>query len=138
MPSIDSPQFPLWMLQVLPVAYLAITFLQSGLDKVLDWKGNLGYVTQVFSKVPVLRGQPALLLAMLTLLEVAAGGLSAVGILVLVATGSPQLACAGGMVSGVALLSLLFGQRMAKDYPGAAGLAPYFLVSLAAVYFNRG
>jgi len=55
-----------------------------------------------------------------------------------VATGSPRLACVGGMVAGVTLLSLLFGQRMAKDYPGAASLAPYFLVSLAAIYFNRG
>jgi len=138
MPPLNSPQFPLWMLQVLPVAYLAITFLQSGLDKVFDWKGNLGYVTSVFSKVPVMRSQPALLLLSLTLMEVAAGVLCAVGIVVLVATGSSRLACVGGMVAGVTLLSLLFGQRMAKDYPGAASLAPYFLVSLAAIYFNRG
>ncbi|HYH96971.1 DoxX family protein [Hyalangium sp.] len=138
MPPLDSPQFPLWMLQVLPVAYLAITFLQSGLDKVIDWKGNLGYVTSVFSKVPVLREQPKLMLLSLTLMELASGALSAGGIAMLVATGSPRLACAGGMVSGVTFLSLLFGQRVAKDYAGAAGLAPYFLVSLAAVYFNRG
>jgi hypothetical protein len=138
MPPIDSPQFPLWMLQVLPVAYLAITFLQSSLDKVFDWKGNLGYVSSVFSKVPVLRGQPKLMLLSLTLMELTSGALSAVGIVVLVATGSPRLACAGGMVSGVTFLSLLFGQRVAKDYAGAAGLAPYFLVSLAAVWFNRG
>jgi uncharacterized membrane protein YphA (DoxX/SURF4 family) len=128
----------MWMLQVLPVAYLAITFLQSGLDKVFDWKGNLGYVSSVFSKVPVMKSQPAFLLLTLTLMEVAAGVLCAVGVIALVATGSPRLACVGGMVAGVTLLSLLFGQRMAKDYPGAAGLAPYFLVSLAAVYFNRG
>lgn len=138
MPPLDSPQFPLWMLQVLPAAYLAITFVQSGLDKVFDWKGNLGYVTSVFSKVPVMKSQPALLLLSLTLLEVAAGFLSAAGVIALIATGSPKLACAGGMVAGIALLSLLFGQRMAKDYAGAAGLAPYFLVSLASVYFNRG
>ena len=138
MPPLDSPQFPMWMLQVLPVAYLAITFLQSGLDKVFDWKGNLGYVSSVFSKVPVMKSQPAFLLLTLTLMEVAAGVLCAVGVIALVATGSPRLACVGGMVAGVTLLSLLFGQRMAKDYPGAAGLAPYFLVSLAAVYFNRG
>lgn len=138
MPPIDSPQFPAWMLQVLPVAYLAITFVQSGLDKVFDWKGNLGYVTQVFSKVPVLRGQPMLLLLSLTLLELASGALSAAGVIALVFTGDSRLACAGGMVAGVTFLSLLFGQRISKDYTGAAVLAPYFLVSLAAVYFNRG
>lgn len=138
MPSLDFPQFPSWLLQVLPVAYLAITFLQSSLDKVFDWKGNLGYVTQVFSKVPVLRGQPKLLLLSLTVLELSSGFLSAAGVIALVLTGNPRLACVGGMVSGVTFLSLLFGQRISKDYAGAAALAPYFLVSLAAVYFNRG
>lgn len=138
MPALDFPQFPSWMLQVLPVAYLAITFLQSSLDKAFNWKGNLGYVTQVFSKVPVLRGQPALLLLSLTVLELASGFLSAAGVIALVLTGSSWLACVGGMVSGVTFLSLLFGQRISKEYAGAAALAPYFLVSLAAVYFNRG
>lgn len=138
MPPIDSPQFPAWMLQVLPVAYLAITFLQSGLDKVFDWRGNLSYVTQVFSKVPVLKGQPKPLLFSLTVLELASGAVCAAGVLALVFTGNSRLACAGGMVSGVTFLSLLFGQRVAKDYAGAAVIAPYFLVSLAAVYFNRG
>jgi uncharacterized membrane protein YphA (DoxX/SURF4 family) len=138
MPSIDSPQFPSWLLQILPVAYLAITFLQSGLDKVFDWKGNLGWQTQLFSKVPVLRGQVKPLLLTLTVLELVAGALCAAGIASLVLTGSPRLACTGAMVAGVTFLSLLFGQRIAKDYAGAAGIAPYFLVSLAAIYFTRG
>jgi uncharacterized membrane protein YphA (DoxX/SURF4 family) len=138
MPSLDSPHFPLWVLQVLPVAYLAITFLQSGLDKVFDWKGNLGWLTQLFSKVPVLRGLVKPMLLTLTVLEVATGALCAVGVLLLVATGNPRVACVGSMLAGATFLSLLFGQRIAKDYAGAAGIAPYFLVSLAAVYFNRG
>jgi hypothetical protein len=28
---------------------------------------------------------------------------------------------------------LFFGQRMAKDYAGAAGLVPYFLLALVAI-----
>lgn len=138
MPPIDSPQFASWMLQVLPVAYLAVTFLQSGLDKVFDWKGNLSWQTGFFSKVPVLRSQVKPMLATLTVLELLAGGLCAVGIVMLVATGSPRLACVGAILSGVTFVALLFGQRMAKDYAGAAGIAPYFLVSLAAIFFNRG
>ncbi|WP_224368813.1 DoxX family protein [Hyalangium versicolor] len=138
MPSIDSPQFPVWMLQVLPVAYLAITFLQSSLDKVFDWKGNLGWQTQFFSKVPVLRGIVKPLLATLTVMELAAGVLCAVGLVALVATGSPRLACLGSMVAGLCCLALVGGQRIAKDYAGAAPIAPYFLVSLAGIYFNRG
>ncbi|MFL5350811.1 MAG: DoxX family protein [Hyalangium sp.] len=137
MPPLDSPRFHLWMLQVLPVAYLAITFLQSGLDKVFDWKGNLSWQTQLFSKVPVLRGLGKPLLLTLTVMEVVAGALCAVGVLLLVATGSSQVACAGSMLAGVTFLSLVFGQRVAKDYAGAAGIAPYFLVSLAAIYFTR-
>lgn len=138
MPPLDSPQFAKWMLQVLPVAYLAITFLQSGLDKVVDWKGNLGWQTQLFSKVPVLRGLVKPLLATLTVLELVAGVLCAAGVVMLVATGSARVACLGAMLSGVTFLALLAGQRLAKDYAGAAGIAPYFLVSLAAIFFTRG
>jgi uncharacterized membrane protein YphA (DoxX/SURF4 family) len=138
MPPIDSPQFASWMLQVLPVAYMAVTFLQSGLDKVFDWKGNLGWQTGFFAKVPVLRGQVKPMLATLTVLELLAGAVCAVGIVMLVATGNPRVACVGGMLSGVALVSLVFGQRIAKDYTGASGIGPYFLISLAAIFFNRG
>jgi hypothetical protein len=138
MPPIDSPAFASWLLQVLPVAFLAITFVQSGLDKVIDWKGNLGWLTQLFSKVPLLRGLVAPMLASLTLLELVAGALCVAGVISLVATGSPRLACLGAMVSGVTLLALLFGQRMAKEYAGAASLGPYFLISLAAIYLTRG
>jgi len=138
MPPIDSPQLASWMLQVLPVAYLAVTFLQSGLDKVFDWQGNLSWQTGFFSKVPVLRSQVKPMLATLTVLEVLTGGVCAVGALLLVATGNPRLACLGGMLSGLTFVALLFGQRLAKDYPGAAGIGPYFLVSLAAIFFNRG
>jgi hypothetical protein len=38
----------------------------------------------------------------------------------------------------VTFLALFFGQRMAKDYVGAGGLVPYFLVSLAALFASRG
>jgi len=138
MPSLDFPQLPSFMLQVLPVAFLAITFTQSSLNKVFDWKGNLVYVGEVFSKVPVLREHPKLLLFSLTVMELSSGFLSAAGVIALVFTGSSKLACVGGMVSGVTFLSLLFGQRISKDYAGAAVLPAYFLVSVAAVYFNRG
>ena len=138
MPPINSPQFASWMLQVLPVAYLAITFLQSGLDKVFDWKGNLSWQTGFFSKVPVLRSQVKPMLATLTVLELLAGGVCVAGIVMLLVDGSPRLACMGGILSGATCVALLFGQRIAKDYAGASGIGPYFLVSLAAIFFNRG
>jgi hypothetical protein len=40
----------------------------------------------------------------------------------------------GAIVSALAIIALFFGQRMAKDYPGAAVLIPYFLLALVAIY----
>jgi len=137
MPSLDSNLFPLWLVQALCAAFLAITFVQSGLDKVLDWKGNLGWLTGHFAKTP-LRGVVAPMLATLTLLELTAGAVSAAGLVALVLTGGTRLALGGAALSGLSFLALFFGQRMAKDYAGAAGLVPYFLVSLVALLALRG
>ena len=40
----------------------------------------------------------------------------------------------GAVVSGIAIIALFFGQRMAKDYVGAAVLVPYFPLALSAIY----
>lgn len=136
MPPLDSSQFSLWLMQALCALFLAILFLQSGFDKVVDWKGNLGWLSGHFAKSP-LRGLVPLMLGTLTVLEVAAGLASAAGVVALVATGSARLAFWGAALSGVAFCALFFGQRMAKDYVGAAGLVPYFLVSLVALFVTR-
>jgi hypothetical protein len=137
MPSLDSNLFPLWLVQTLCALFLAITFLQSGLDKVFDWKGNLGWLSGHFAKTP-LRGVVAPMLASLTLLELAAGSVSAAGVVVLVFAGGTRVAIWGAALSGLSFVALFFGQRMAKDYAGAAGLVPYFLVSLVALLAMRG
>jgi hypothetical protein len=136
MPAFESSQFTFWLLQALCAAFLAILFLQSGLDKVFDWKGNLGWLTGHFAKSP-LKGMVPLMLAQITLLEVASGALSAAGLVALVVTGSATLAFWGALLSAVSLLALFFGQRMAKDYPGATALVPYFLLALASVFITR-
>jgi len=114
-------------------AFLAILFLQSGLDKVVDRKGNVEWLTGHFANSP-LASQVVPMLGVITVVEVAAGALSALGFLALLFTGSAKLAAWGALVSLVALLMLFFGQRRAKDYEGAAGLVPYFLVSSAALW----
>ena len=48
-----------------------------------------------------------------------------------------MIAFYGAVLSALALLALFFGQRMAKDYPGAAALVPYFLVVIAAIIWLR-
>ena len=136
MPPFDSARFTLWLPQLLCAAFLAILFLQSGLDKVVDWKGNLGWLTGHFAKSP-LKGVVAPMLAVITLLELAAGALSAAGAVALVLNGNPFLGYLGAVLSAVSLLGLFFGQRMAKEYAGAAVLVPYFVVALAGVYLLR-
>ncbi len=119
-------------MRLLAAAFLGILFLQSGLDKVFDRKGNLEWLTGHFAKSP-LGGVVPLLLSVVTLLELAAGTLSAVGAVELALGSTPRLALAGAVVAGSAIVCLFLGQRLAKDYAGAAGLVPYFLVSLVAI-----
>jgi hypothetical protein len=49
-------------------------------------------------------------------------------------TGESAIAFYGAIVSAVAILALFFGQRMTKEYAGAAILVPYFLLALIAIY----
>lgn len=137
MTSLDSPQLSVWLVQLFCALFFAILFLQSGTDKVVDRKGNLAWMGPHFAKSP-LRGAVPAMLTVITVLELAAGLLSAAGVVQLLATGSPRLAMWGAALAGLSLLALFFGQRMAKDYAGAAGLVPYFLVSLAALWALRG
>src|ERR1700736_91884 len=123
----------LLVLQILVSAFLAILFLQSGIDKIVDRQGNLGWLTGHFAKSPLARFVPVLLLV-LTVLEISAGALSAIGCGMVIFTRNSTIAFYGAIVSAVAILALFFGQRMAKEYPGAAILVPYFLVALVAIY----
>ena len=130
---LHSPVLGIWLLQLLVSAFLAILFLQSAIDKVIDRRGNLEWLTGHFAKSP-LRGSVPLLLTVITFLEMLAGILSAIGLLVIACHSGSTIAFYGAIFSAIALLALFFGQRLAKDYPGASVLASYFLVTLAAIY----
>jgi hypothetical protein len=112
--------------------FLAILFLQSGIDKIVDRKGNLEWLTSHFSK-SFLASQVVPMVTVITVIEVAAGLLSAVGVPVLFFTGSRTVAALGALLAVVALLMLFFGQRIAKDYAGAAALVPYFIVAISGL-----
>ena len=121
------------LLQILVSAFLAILFLQSGIDKVLDYRGNLEWLKGHFAKSPLAGIVPAMV-TMIAVLEIAAGVLSAIGCVALILWHDFTLAFYGAVISAIAILALFFGQRMAKDYAGAAVLVPYFLVALIAIY----
>ena len=122
-----------WLLQILVSAFLAILFLQSGIDKVVDRRGNLEFLQGHFAKSP-LAGIVPLLVTLITILEVLAGVLSAIGCVVILVAHNSVIAFYGAVISAVSGLALFFGQRLAKDYAGAAVLVPYFLLCLLAIY----
>ena len=122
-----------YLLQLLVSALLAILFLQSGIDKIVDRKGNLEWLSGHFAKSP-LAGMVPVLFGILTIVELAAGLLSGIGFFALIFAHNPTIAFYGAIVSAIAILCLFFGQRMAKEYAGAAILVPYFLLALVAIY----
>jgi hypothetical protein len=131
--NLHSPAGAIYILQALVSAFLAVLFLQSSIDKIVDRRGNLEYLTKHFAKSP-LAGTVAPTLTIITILELTAGALSAIGCLLVVFTNNPVVAFYGAVTAGVALTALFFGQRVAKDYAGAAVLVPYFLLALSAIY----
>ncbi|MFL5469579.1 MAG: DoxX family protein [Gemmatimonadaceae bacterium] len=133
MPSLHTPEGATYVMQVLVSAFLAILFLQSGLDKVIDRRGNRAYLDEHFANSPLARTVGPMF-ATITLLEVTAGALSAVGCLLVLLTRNSTVAFFGAIVAGINITALFFGQRIAKDYAGAATLVPYFLLALAGIY----
>ena len=114
--------------KLLTPAFMAILFLQSGLNKVLDYNGNLAYFKDYFKNSPLSSGV-VLMMPVITILEVAAGLLSAIGVIALL-SGNEIWAFWGLITSALSILCLFFGQRMAKDYGGASGMTGYFVVNL--------
>jgi hypothetical protein len=108
-------------------AMLAILFLQSSIDKIIHWKGEREYLTRHLAKSP-LKSLVPLLLPVLTLVEIFTGAFSAIGIGVLLWNGSIVPGKYGMALGCVAIIMLFLGQRLAKDYGGAASLVPYFLL----------
>ena len=133
MPRLTSPDIAAYILQILVSAFLAILFLQSGIDKVVDRRGNRVYLEQHFAKSP-LAGTVGPMFAVITFLEISAGALSGMGCVVLILTHDSMVAYLGAVVGAINLIALFFGQRVAKDYVGAAALVPYFLLAISAIY----
>lgn len=133
MTDLHTPAGATFVLQALVSAFLAILFLQSGIDKVVDRRGNLEYLKKHFAKSP-LAGTVTPMVTVITVLELTAGALSAIGCLLVIFTNNPTVAFYGALVAAVSLTALFFGQRVAKDYVGAAVIVPYFLLALTAIY----
>ena len=119
--------------EILTLLFLIITFLQSGIDKLTDWKGNLSFIKGHFKNSP-LKNQVPLLLAIILVTEIAASVLMIIGVYQLYTSDLKEMAILGIELSAISLIFLLIGQRLAKDYAGAMTLAVYFIISIMGLY----
>ena len=119
---------------ILILIFLAITFLQSGYDKLFYWKDNVDWLKGHFSKTP-LRNNVPLALANILVLELISGILCIVGCIELLLNNGRIFGFYGAVFSCITLLMLLFGQRLAKDYDGARTIVIYFIPAILAVYW---
>src|SRR3954467_5610125 len=94
-----------YLMQILASAFLAVLFLQSGIDKILDRRGNFEWLQGHFAKSPLAAMVPALLIS-ITILEIAAGALSAVGCVLIIVLKDPTTAFYGAIVSAAAVTTL--------------------------------
>jgi uncharacterized membrane protein YphA (DoxX/SURF4 family) len=114
-------------------AMAAVLFLQSSLDKLFNWKGEKEFLTGHFAK-SILKGTVPILLPVITLIELGAGICSAVGFFCVLFGCGSSIGLLGMILAVKAIFLLFFGQRVAKDYAGAASLIPYFLMVVFGLF----
>jgi len=119
---------------ILLLAFLALTFLQSGYEKIFYWKDNVSWLKEHFAKT-ILKNQVPLALLHLLILELISGILCIVGAIQLLLNSGREFGFYGAIFSCICLLMMLFGQRLAKDYDGARTIVIYFIPAVMAVYW---
>ena len=117
------------LLNTLYFGFFSVLFLQSGLDKLINFKSNKEWYLSFFRN-SLFKGLEGLLLFVLMLTEIAAGlcSLTSVFWLWLGAGTTPMVAAI--LLNMASLFFVFTGQRIAKDYQGAASTAPYFIAAI--------
>lgn len=114
------------------LAFFLIVFIQSGVDKVFDFKGNLSFLNDLLG---AFFSRPLITIALIsvTILELLSGLLCLIGIVDVLFNGSNFIGLLGLIVGSFALLVLLFGQRVSKNYDGAKTITIYFILSTVGI-----
>lgn len=115
--------------QLLLLLFLAITFLTSTIDKIIDWDGNIAYFNEHF-ETTFLKGKSVLMLGFLSFIEGIVAMLALVGMFQIYLNGELTLGFWSVVLAAKVLLLMLLGQRIAKDYAGAMTIAVYFGITL--------
>jgi uncharacterized membrane protein YphA (DoxX/SURF4 family) len=114
---------------IIVLVFLAITFIQSGYDKVVDWKGNVEWLKGHFSQT-MLKNQVPQALILILILEILSGAFAVIGVIEILVNEGTQFAFFAAALSAITLLLLLLGQRIAKDYDGARTIVIYFVPTI--------
>ncbi|WP_289043767.1 DoxX family membrane protein [uncultured Olleya sp.] len=122
--------------EIILLLFLAITFLQSGVDKVLDWKENVSWLKEHFSETFMANMVP-FNLSIILIIETIAGILALLGIATILIDGNTVYGFYSAILSAITLLLLLFGQRVAKDYDGARTIVIYFIPTIMTLYLLK-
>ena len=114
------------------LAFFLIVFIQSGVDKIVDYKGNLAFLKGLFK---AFFSPPLITLALIsvTILEIISGVLCLIGIGDFILNDSSFIGLLGLITGSFALLILLFGQRVSKNYEGAKTIAIYFILAMIGI-----
>jgi uncharacterized membrane protein YphA (DoxX/SURF4 family) len=132
-----EPKEAKFFLQLICALFLAVLFIQSGFNKVFRWDENSSWLIDHFKGSYLEKGVTPLLV-IITIFEVAAGVFSAIGVITLLLTGDIKFAYIGAVLATMNIAMLFFGQRVVKDYVGAANLVAYFIVCVIATYILGG
>jgi len=119
--------------EILLLLFFIITYFMSVLEKLGDWKGTIAYYKNHFKETILLKMIPLLLLK-IVVFEIGVLFLLSVGLYYLVSENSVTIAIIGLELSAITLLMFLFGQRLAKDYPGAMNITVYFILNIIGIH----
>ena len=116
--------------------FFCVLFLQSGFDKVFNMKSNIDFLKSHFKETIFSRFINILFLV-LTFFELITGLLCFISLIGILLFGFSNQVMNFLILSiilvNMTICCLFLGQRIANDYPGAANLAIYFLVSLLSL-----
>jgi len=112
--------------------FFLIVFTQSGLDKVFDYKGNLSFLNDLLGAYFPRLLIPFALISV-TILELISGIFCLIGIFSFIFNDSNFIGLIGLIVGSIALLVLLFGQRISKNYVGAQTITVYFILAIIGI-----
>jgi len=117
------------LIQSLIGVFISIALIQSSIDKLIDRKGNLEWLSDHFSDTRLNNFVPLLLL-IITITELLSGLLLLSGAFINILFSNFDLLVIGFFLSAINFILLFFGQRIAKDYAGAAVIVNYFILNI--------